>query len=206
MSKKSQLPQMKWNERGRGREREKERGGQDEQNNYESWSFWWPCWSTPAAELSSWPLSSSVLRPSTRPRSAPMLTITPGALAVGESSTNSSSSENHRGPRKTRKGIRAMMMTGKPMAAIVWEMATIIAKTTHWIPINFMIEVRASWPRGSEGLSVRGSRKRKSVLETMPLSSTEAQPTPMKIPAKRARGIVPLYIMLVNKLGWTMVW
>ena len=61
----------------------------------------------------------------------PNETMTAGAFAVGASSKAKSFPENSFGTTYTRHGIMRRMMIGKPIAAIVCEIAIVRPKNAH---------------------------------------------------------------------------
>lgn len=79
----------------------------------------------------SMPLSAATATPSpvTRSSDPPIDTMTDLELAVGASRTRSSCAVKMRGPKTLRKTTSAVKMTGKPIAAMSWDMATVLAKT-----------------------------------------------------------------------------
>jgi hypothetical protein len=103
----------------------------------------------------------------------PKLTNTAGLSAVSASRTSSSAALNHLGSSQTRSGMSAVMSTGKPIAAMVCEMATVAATATSWIVINRRILRRGMSRRGLLREMKRGSERRKRALLRMPLDSME---------------------------------
>jgi hypothetical protein len=114
----------------------------------------------------------------------PKLTSTAGLSAVSASRTPSSCSENHLGMQKVRKGIRAIMSTGKPIAAMVCEMATVQATPRIWRPMKRPIFLRGTVLRGSCGSRKRLSDTRYRTLANIPLASIEPHYTIISYGAK----------------------
>jgi hypothetical protein len=77
------------------------------------------------------------------------------------------------GSSQTRSGMSAVMSTGKPIAAMVCEIATVAATATSWIVMNRTILRRGMSRRGLLWEMKRGSERRKRALLRMPLDSMD---------------------------------
>lgn len=86
--------------------------------------------------------------------------------------------------------MRAVTMTGKPMAAMVWLIATDAAQVKSWKLVKSKILLFEILRRGFEGWIKRFSVTRKRRLEMMPLPSILPHQTMKKTPDRTARGIV----------------
>jgi hypothetical protein len=80
----------------------------------------------------------------------PNLISTVGLSAVSVSSTLNSCTENHFGIKNVRSGISAIISTGKPIAAIVCEMAIVHATPKIWSPMKRMVCLRGTVLRDLE--------------------------------------------------------
>lgn len=103
----------------------------------------------------------------------PKLTSTVGLFAVISSNTHSSYSWNQNGMRKRRSGISAIMSTGKPIAAMVCEMATVQETPRICRPMKRIILLRGTVLRGSWGERKRRSEFKYQNFFKIPLDSME---------------------------------
>ena len=79
--------------------------------------------------------------------SGPMDTITAGESAVGASSRVSSLAGTSKGTRYWRQGIMSTIMIGKPIAAMVCDIAMVSPKKSHCIPTKKANVVRLTCKR-----------------------------------------------------------
>lgn len=113
------------------------------------------------------------LAPSGISGAPPRLASTTVLSAVMASMARSSAPLNQRGKSTQRKGISAMISTGKPIAAMVCEMATHAATPRICQPMYRQIFRRRTPRSGSLRAIKRFSEKRKTSLCVMPLPSIE---------------------------------
>jgi hypothetical protein len=103
----------------------------------------------------------------------PKLTNTAGFVAVSASKTLSSCCVNHLGIRNVRSGISAIIKTGKPIAAMVCEMATVHATPRIWMPMKSHIFFWGTVLSGLSRWMKRCSDMRYINFARMPLDSME---------------------------------